>query len=299
MDPLAHLFDVTLFTQPFMQNALLTGTVVAILAGLVGFFVVLRGVSFATHSLAQMGFAGAAGAVLIGVDPLWGLLVFAVAGALGLGLLGAREHGRDATTALLLVAALGTGALFLTLNSSYATAAFTLLFGTIVGISRDQVWLTAALALGCLVALAALYRPLLLATVSPELAAARGVPVRLISVLFLIVVGATAAATVPTVGALLIFSLVVGPAGAAVHLVRRPLTAMLLAVAFGLLATWTGIVVAYGTGWPVGFLISTAVGLLYLGARLAGARAARPTRGTRVAAVTPIDGSPAGTELAR
>ncbi|HZS89567.1 MAG TPA: metal ABC transporter permease [Chloroflexota bacterium] len=288
-----------LFTQAYMQNALLTGTIVAVLAGLVGFFVVLRGVSFATHALAQMGFAGAAGAVLIGVDPLWGLLVFAVGGALGLGLLGAREHGRDAITALLLVAALGTGALFLTLNSSYATAAFTLLFGTIVGISREQVWLTAALALGCLAALAALYRPLLLATVNPELAAARGVPLRLVGVLFLVVVGATAAATVPTVGALLIFSLVVGPAGAAVHLARRPLTAMLLAGAFGLLATWAGIVVAYNTGWPVGFLISAAVGLLYLAARLADGRLTRPTQGARSTAATSIDGRPAGTAPAR
>lgn len=288
-----------LFTQAYMQNALLTGTIVAVLAGLVGFFVVLRGVSFATHALAQMGFAGAAGAVLIGVDPLWGLLVFAVGGALGLGLLGAREHGRDAITALLLVAALGTGALFLTLNSSYATAAFTLLFGTIVGISREQVWLTAALALGCLGALAVLYRPLLLATVNPELAAARGVPLRLVGVLFLVVVGATAAATVPTVGALLIFSLVVGPAGAAVHLARRPLTAMLLAGAFGLLATWAGIVVAYNTGWPVGFLISAAVGLLYLAARLADGRLTRPTHGARSIAATSIDGRPAGTAPAR
>ena len=112
----------------------------AVLAGLVGFFVVLRGVSFAAHALAQMGFAGAAGAVLLGLDPLWGLVVFAVGGALGLGAARRAEHERDATTALVLVAALGTGALFLALNSTFATAAFSLLFGSIVGISRAQVW---------------------------------------------------------------------------------------------------------------------------------------------------------------
>lgn len=277
MELLSHLIDPAMFAQPFMQNALLVGTIAALLAGVVGVFVVLRGVSFAAHSLAQMGFAGAAGAVLIGADPLWGLVVFAVGGAVGLGLLGTQAHGRDTSTALILVAALGTGALFLALNTSYATAAFSLLFGAIVGVSRAQVWQTGLLALGCLLALAALYRPLLLASVAPELAAARGVPLRLVSVLFLIVVGVAAAITVPTVGTLLIFSLIVGPAGAAVHLTQRPGAVLLLSVGFGLVATWLGIALAYDTGWPVGFFISAIVALLYCGARLAGPRRARPS----------------------
>jgi zinc/manganese transport system permease protein len=285
---LGHVVDPAMFSQPYMQNALLAGTIVAILAGLVGVFVVLRGVSFAAHSLAQMGFAGAAGAVLMGIDPLWGLVVFAVGGAVGLGVLGARDHGRDVTTALVLVAALGTGALFLTLNSAYATAAFSLLFGTIVGVSRAQVWQTGLLALGCLVALAALYRPLLLASVSPELAAARGVPLRLVSILFLIVVGVAAAITVPTVGTLLIFSLIVGPAGAAVHLAHRPLAVLLVSAGLGLVATWLGMVLAYDTGWPVGFFISAIVALLYLAARVIGPRSApRSARGARTVSVEP------------
>jgi len=269
---LTHLFarivDPAMFTQAYMQNALVTGTVVAVLAALVGVFVVLRGVSFAAHTLAQVGFAGAAGAVLIGVDPLWGLLVFAVAGAVGVGVLGTGEHGRDAVTALILVAALGTGALFLALNNSYATAAFGLLFGSIVGISRAQLWETVACAVACLLALAVLYRPLLLTAVSPEAAAARGVPVRLVGVLFLVVVGVAAAVTVPVVGTLLIFSLMIGPAAAAVRLARRPGGALLLAVALGLLTTWSSIVLAYDTGWPVGFYITAIVAALYLGARL-------------------------------
>ena len=269
MDLLTHVLDPGMFTQPFMQNALLTGTIVAILAGLVGFFVVLRGVSFAAHSVSQVGFAGAAGAVLIGVDPLWGLVVFAVAGALGIGALGAREHERDVVTALILVAALGLGALFLTLNDTYATAAFTLLFGSIVGIDRAQVWETGLLALGCLLALAALYRPLLFMSVSPESAAARGVPVRLVGLLFLVVVGIATAVAVPVVGTLLIFSLTVGPAATAAHLARRPLVAMSLAVGLGVAATWLGIALAYDTGWPVGFFISALTGLEYFGARLA------------------------------
>jgi zinc/manganese transport system permease protein len=284
-----RLIQPEMFSQPYMQNALLTGSIAAVLAGLVGFFVVLRGVSFAAHALGQIGFAGAAGAVLIGVDPLWGLVVFALTGALGLGLLGAREHGRDVTTALVLVAALGVGALFLALNTVYATAAFTLLFGTIVGVSWDQVWQTAVLALVCLAGLGILYRPLLLATLHAELAAARGVPVRLVSVLFLVVVGVAAAVTIPTVGTLLIFSLMVGPAAAAAHLSSRPWLAMGLAVALALAATWAGLIVAYDTGWPIGFIISAAVTALYLGARLLGPRLRRRPPSAGVAEETASD----------
>jgi len=272
---MGNLIQPDMFSQPYMQNALLTGSIAALLAGLVGFFVVLRGVSFAAHALGQIGFAGAAGAVLIGVDPLWGLVAFALTGALGLGVLGVQEHGRDVTTALVLVAALGVGALFLALNTTYATAAFALLFGTIVGVSRDQVWQTAVLAAACVAALTVLYRPLLLATLNAELAAARGVPVRLVSVLFLVVVGVAAAVTIPTVGTLLIFSLMVGPAAAATYLSSRPWRAMGLAIGLALAATWVGLVVAYDTGWPIGFIISTAVTVLYLGARLLGPRTRR------------------------
>jgi zinc/manganese transport system permease protein len=275
MPDLGHLIQADMFAQAFMQNALLAGTIVALLAGLVGVFVVLRGVSFAAHALAQIGFAGAAGAVLIGIDPLWGLVAFAVAGAVGMGLLGVRTHERDSTTALLLVAALGTGALFLVLNNTFATAAFSLLFGSIVGVSRAQVWETAVLALGCALALALLYRPLLFASVSPVSAEARGVPVRLLGALFLIVVGVSTAVTVPTVGTLLIFSLMIGPAAAAVHLARRPATALLLAMVLSLVATWAGMILAYDTGWPVGFFIALLVTVLYLAARAVAPRLPR------------------------
>jgi len=277
-----------MFGQAYMQNALATATIVAVLAGLVGFFVALRGVSFAAHSLAQIGFAGAAGAVLIGADPLLGLALFAIGGGVGMGLLGARD--RDVTTALILVASLGVGALFLTLNTSYATAAFSLLFGTIVGISRAQVWETLALAAACLVALAVLYRPLLLSSVSPDVAAARGVPVRLLNVLFLVVVGVAAAVTVPVAGTLLIFSLMVGPAAAAVRLARTPVTALLVSVALGLAATWLGIGLAYATGWPVGFFITAIVTVFYVVTRFM-----RPRYTTRSAPVIVVDSGTAGT----
>jgi zinc/manganese transport system permease protein len=259
---------IEMLREPFMQNALATGTIVAVVAGLLGFFVVLRGMSFAAHALGQVGFAGAAGAVLVGVEPLWGLVLFAAVGGLSMGVLGVREHGRDAATALVLVAALGLGALFLALNDRYATAAFSLLFGSIVGISRAQVWETAALATGALIALAVLYRPLLLATVDAELAAARGVRVGLVGALFLVLLGVAAAVAVQTTGTLLIFSLMVGPAAASCALTRRPLMAMLLACTLSLLAMWIGITLAYDTGWPVGFFIATLAGVEYFGARL-------------------------------
>ena len=261
------LLDPAMFAEPYMQNALITGGIVAVLAGLVGFFVVLRGVSFAAHSLAQIGFAGAAGAVLIGVDPLVGLVLFAVGGGVGMGVLGARDHDRDVTTALLLVASLGTGALFLTLNTRYATAAFSLLFGTIVGISRAQVWETLVLALLCLAGLGLLYRPLLFASVNTDLAAARGVPVHLVNVLFLVVVGLAAAVTVPVAGTLLIFSLMVGPAASAMRVTNRPGVALLLSAVIGVGATWLGITLAYDSGWPVGFFITTIVTVCYVATR--------------------------------
>jgi len=264
-----------MLAQGYMQNAFATGTIVAVVSGLIGFFVVLRGASFMAHSLAHVGFAGAAGAVLLGVEPLWGLLAFTVGGATGMGLLGARDHDRDAATALLLVAALGIGALFLTLNTSYATAAFSLLFGTIVGIDRAQVWTTLACGVACLAGLALLYRPLLFASVSPELAAARGVPVRRLTALFLLVVGVAAAVTVPVAGTLLIWSLMINPPAAAMRLARRPATALPLAVGLGVLATWAGITLAYATGWPVGFFITAIMTVLYVASRLAPA----PRRG--------------------
>ena len=157
-------------SQPYLQNALAAGAIAACIAALVGYFVVLRGVAFAAHALAQIGFAGAAGAVLVGVDPLWGLVGFALLGALGIGRLNPSTRGSDVTIALVLVASLGTGALFLALNTSYATQAFTLLFGTIVGVSRTQVAVTLALALTGAFALAFVARPLLFATVSPDVA---------------------------------------------------------------------------------------------------------------------------------
>ncbi|HYZ16614.1 MAG TPA: metal ABC transporter permease [Candidatus Acidoferrum sp.] len=271
-----------MLTQAYMQNAFAVGGLVAIVSGVVGFFVVLRAASFAAHALAQVGFAGAAGAVLIGVDPLWGLLAFALLGAAGIGVLGERDSGRDASTALVMTAALGTGALFLVLNRSYATEAFSLLFGTIVGISRAEVVEMAILVTVALALIALLYRPLLFATVNPDAARARGIPMRRLNVAFLACLAIAAAATVPTVGTLLIFALLVAPPAAAVALTDRPSAALVLAVVLNLACCWTGIALAYYLALPIGFLIAVLAALVYLAARtVRGYRDRRGSKGAR------------------
>ena len=254
--------------QPYLQNSLAAGAIAACIAAIVGYFVVLRGVAFAAHALAQIGFAGAAGAVLVGIDPLWGLVSFALLGALGIGRLNPSTRGSDVTTALVLVASLGTGALFLALNTSFATQAFTLLFGTIVGVSRVQVIETLGLSLLCACALAVIARPLLFATVSGDVARARGVRLGTMNVAFLAILAVVAAVTVPTVGTLLIYSLLVGPAAAAAQLTSRPMATVVVAIVLGEFATLTGIALAYASGWPVGFFISGLVAIEYGIARL-------------------------------
>ncbi|HUW64558.1 MAG TPA: metal ABC transporter permease [Spirochaetia bacterium] len=260
-----------LFTETFMVHAWISGTMVAILSAFVGFFVVIRGSAFVAHALPKAGFAGAAGAVLLGVNPLYGLSLFAVGGALLIGWIGKRERN-DVITALTLVAALGTGALFLALTNGYASGAYALLFGQIVGVSAPQVADTAVLGFVCLLGIAFLYRPLLLASISQEIAQSRGVPVRLVEMAFLVVVGLAAAITVPVVGALLCFSLLIGPTAASSYLTCHPGKALVLALLFSLVTVWTSLVLAFFSGWPIGFFVSIIVGLLYICSRAVGFR---------------------------
>lgn len=253
--------------QPYLQNALCGGVIVAVLAAFVGYFAVLRGAAFATHALSQIGFAGAAGAVLIGVEPLVGLIAFALLGALGLGALRARSRSSDVTTALVLVCALGTGALFLALQRGYSSNVFSLLFGTIVGVNRTEVWLTLATAVVALAALGSIARPLLYASVARDAARTAGAPVVALDFAFLGIVALAAAVTVPIVGTLLVFSLTLGPAAAAARLSARPVVAIGAASALGIFAVIAGVALAYETDWPVGFYISALVMLQYIAAR--------------------------------
>jgi zinc/manganese transport system permease protein len=256
----------------FMQNALLAGTIVAVVAGLVGYFMVLRGASFAGHTLANVGFAGAAGATLIGVAPVIGLFAFGLLAALAIGALGERNSRgwsrSDVAVGTILALSLGLGLLFDRLSSVSANYIYAVLFGSVLGISDSDVTTIALTAGVTLIALALMARRLLFASVDPEVATARGVPVRLLAYLFLALLAFAVAQAVQVTGVLLIFALLVTPAATALQLTVRPAWALALGVAIALLVTWAGLVVAYYTPYPVGFFITTFAFGLYLLVRM-------------------------------
>jgi zinc/manganese transport system permease protein len=234
----------------FMRDAWIVGTIVAAVGGAVGFFVVLRGSAFVAHAVPNGSFAGAAAAALIGVSTLAGLAVFSLGGALGIGLLGRRGR-HDVATALTLVFMLGLGALFLAFSVQYAPEIYSLLFGEVLGISANQVAPTAALAAGSLLALALLYRPLLLSSVVPEAGQARGVSPFTVEIGFLVVVALVTTMTVPVVGT----TLMVGPPAAARAFTARPGAAIALSATIALAVVWAAIALSYQTNWPVGFFV--------------------------------------------
>jgi zinc/manganese transport system permease protein len=248
-----------------MLNTWIAASIVAVLAGVLGFFAVLRGQSFAAHAIPNGAFAGAAGAGLLGLNVIWGLAVFAVAGALGIGALGRRAR-QDVVTALVLVLMLGTGALFLSLSTEYSEVTYSLLFGEVFGIGSNVLLPIAALGAVSVAVIALLYRPLLLASALPEVADARGVSTRRMELCFLIVMALATSMTVPVVGALLMFALMIGPAAAARSFTRRPGHAIALAIVIALATVWIGIAASYHTNWPLGFF----VGIIAAGFFLAG-----------------------------
>ncbi len=263
-----------MFAYGFMVNAFAAAGIVAVVAGAVGYFLVLRGQTFAGHALGHIGFTGATGAILIGIAPLWGLLAVTVAGGIGMGLLGERLAGRDVAIGVVLAFALGCGLLFLHFFTSSAAQATALLFGNVLGVDRETVWALLGLGLVCLSGLAAIARPLLFASVQPELAEARGVSLRLVGVLFMALVALATAESVQIVGVLLVFALMVGPAAAAQRLTIRLGRGISLAVALALAEAWLGLVAAFYTDWPTSFWITTISAGLYL---LSGAALSSPT----------------------
>jgi len=248
----------------FMVNAWIVATLVALVGGAVGFFVVMRGSAFVAHAIPNGSFAGAAGASLIGVSSLLGLGVFSVGGALGIGLL--TKRGRhDVATALTLVFMLGLGALFLSLSLDYGPALSALLFGEVLGISSQQLWPTVALTVVCLLVLAALWRPLLLDSVLPDSAIRSG---RLnVEVAFLLLVALTTTMTVPVVGTTLIFSLMIGPPAGARAFTDRPGAAAMLSMSMAVAIVWAAIALSYNTNWPVGFFVGTLSACAYASGR--------------------------------
>jgi zinc/manganese transport system permease protein len=285
------------FSSGPVHTALIVGTAVAVISGPLGVFTVIRGQAFAGEALGDIGTTGGSGAFLAGVGPVWGFLVINVVAAALMELVGIqRRRGRDLATGIVLGAGLGVAALFLYLNTTVHNttgAAVTILFGSVFSIASSSVPIVVVLAIAVLGLMAVAARPLLLASASPELAAARGVPVRLVGFGYLLALALSVALCALTIGAILSTALLVGPAAAALRLSRRPGVAVATASLLGVVATWLGILLAYDSydwpprhqGWPVSFFVVTAVFAAYL---LSGVFAHRARRRER-----PADPSPA------
>jgi len=251
---------------PFMVNAFRAGTIVAVLSGLVGWFMVLRKQSFAGHTLAVVGFPGAAGAVLVGASATYGLFVFAIVAALLIAAVPAGLGEQSAVTGTVQAFAMACGFLFLSLHGGFLASVNALLFGSFLGITTQQVLVLLLAAAVALAVLAGLARPLLFASVDPGVAGARGVPVRALSLGFLVLLGVAAAEASQITGTLLVFALLVVPAAAAQRLTPSPLRSVVLTVLLGVAITWLALFLAYFIDYPVGFFLTAIAFVVYLAA---------------------------------
>jgi zinc/manganese transport system permease protein len=257
-----------LLGQHFVHTALMAGAVVAVVSGAIGTFVVTRGASFAVHAVSELGFTGAAGALVLGIDPVAGMMAGSLLVGGVLGLLSLRGRERDSAIGAVLAFGLGVGVLFLSLYQGYATEATNLLFGSIVGVSDRQLVALCVVAAIVLAGIAAAYRPLLFSSIDPDVAEARGVPVRALSVLTFLLLALTTAEAIQVVGVLLVLTLVITPAAAAQRLTANPATAILLSIVIALVATEDGILLSLQQPWPTSFFISAISFAAYLGARM-------------------------------
>jgi len=251
----------------FMRNAFAAAGVAAVVSGLVGYFLVLRGQTFAGHALGHIGFAGATGAVLIGVPSVWGMVGFTVAAGIGMGVMGERVSGRDVAIGVVLALSLGFGLLFLHYYTAFAAQATSLLFGNVLAVDPSMIATLIGLALITLAALAAIMRPLIFVSLQPELAEAKGVPLGFVSTTFLAIVALAVSESAQIVGILLVFSLMVGPPATAQRLVAGLWSGIALSGSIALAEAWVGIVMAYHTDWPVSFCISMLSAVAYFASR--------------------------------
>ena len=253
-----------MFAYDFMRNAFAAASVVAVVAGIVGYFLVLRGQTFAGHALSHVGFTGATGAGLIGVAPLWGLVAMTLAAGVGMGLFGERLAQRDVAIGVVLALSLGFGLLFLHFYTGFATQATALLFGNVLAVDSGTAVALAVLGAISLIALGLISRPLLFASLQPELAEAKGVSLRLYGVLFLGVVALATAGCALIVGVLLVFALMVGPAAAAQRLTGSVAAGVALAAVLALAESSLGLTLAFYTDWPTSFWITALSSAVYL-----------------------------------
>ena len=257
-------YDVLL---PLVTNSLISGVLLALVGGLIGVFVMHRDMSFAVHGISELSFAGAAIALLVGVDVVFGSIVGSLVAAAIIGWLGSRARERNSIVAVLMPAGLGLGILALALYPGRAANKFGLLTGQIVAVSDPQLWWLVGIAAVVVVTLLLVWRPLGFASLDPEVAAARGVPTKALSLIFMLLLALSVAASVQVVGALLVLSLLVTPAAAALRLSASAVLVPVLAVAFALIAVLGGILLALGAGLPISPYVTTISFLIYLIAR--------------------------------
>lgn len=294
MDSLPNLiFEPGFFTSEPVHTAMVVGGGAALVSGIVGVFTVMRGQAFAGHALADVSSAGGAASFLLGINPLLGFLIMAVMAAGGMELVRVRRaRERDLVTGVVLGAGLGLAALFLYLDvtsKSTTGAAITVMFGSMFAIPASIIPLALAVGAGALIAAGVLYRPLLISSLDPELAAVRGVRVRTVGLLHLLALALAVSLSAITVGAILSTALLIGPAAIALRVAKRPSWAAALSASIGLGTTWGGILLAYdsyywtpGHGWPVSFFVVTLIFVLYVITGRAGPNRMRQT-GTRTA----------------
>lgn len=251
----------------FMRNAFAASTVVSVVCGCIGYFLVLRREIFAGHALAHVAFPGATGAALLGLAPVFGLTFFTLAAGLGLSLLGHRAQ-RDVAIGVVLSFSLGLGLLFLHFYTGSAASTTSLLFGNVLGISRAAVLTLVVMSAVCLFVLGIMARPLLFASLQPDLAEARGVRIRLVSALFMIVVALAIAEAIQIVGVLLVFALLIAPAATAATLARTVAGGVVMSVAIALAVSWTSLTLSFHTDWPVSFWITALGTAAYLAGRV-------------------------------
>ncbi|MGO8693073.1 MAG: metal ABC transporter permease [Rectinemataceae bacterium] len=260
-----------LIRSQLFSNAIVGGTMVAAVAGLVGYFLVLRALAFASEALTDISFAGATGAALLGVSPIAGMVVLGLGAVLCLGQFSERMRGRDIEIGMVLSFALGLGVLFLNLyahsSAAHAATGVKVLFGSLMSVKAGDIAVTAVLAAAVVLCLAVIGRPLLFASVDPTVAQVRGVPLRALSMVFLALLAVTTAIGVLVIGVLLAVSLLIAPAASAVNFGRRPVPGIMLAVGFGVAVVWIGLILEFFGPWrhvPIGFYVSFLSSLLYL-----------------------------------
>jgi zinc/manganese transport system permease protein len=254
----------------FMRNALEAGTIIAIVAGVIGYFVVLRRSAFATHALGHVGFSGAAAAVLFGVNPVFGLLAFTMSGAAGMALLGRRAATRDLEIGTVLAFMLGLGLLFLSLYKGFATEAYSILFGEVLGISTAGVVFTFEASVVVLAVLLLVYRRLLFASLDEDVAEAKGLPLMALGLVFMLLLAVAISIAVQVIGVLLIFALMVTPAASAVRLTKSPLGAIVVSVLIAVFSVWLGLFLAFFSAnpYPASFFIVTTSFAIYVAVRI-------------------------------